>query len=541
MKKFFIINTLMLPVLAVAGLLHAKEINKKPASLNKHEKAKTIQQKNSAVAVETIYSENFDNGASGWTFQDGWSEAFWHISETGGLSGKSYWCGIEELGGYDDNWQQTLTSPPINLAAATAPVLLFDHHFSLEPHGGSFPPGFDAWDAIAVRLSTDGTNFNVLPSITYNAASAYGFNARFGTGMAGWAGGSGGWLTEFFNLQEFAGETVWIQFLMGTDETLSHQNDASLFGWRIDNIRVVDGENTIFADDAGDTGNAQFVAGGPGGPILWHFTSDAAASAPTSAGCFEAATGNYQPAMKAIMFSPAIAIDDLPSGTEKLFVDFQLKGRLDPTPFPSLFAGVSVDLVGIEVRAYRDGAWQYWNLLSFALSVPGAFTSFNEAFPEDQLDVSEWIGMGDSLQIGIGILTRPDGTVVGPANLYVDDFSLTAITPTSVKEPPGSGIPNNYWLSDNFPNPFNPETEIRFAIPQTSHVVVKIFNLTGAEVRTLVDEQREAGYQRVRWDGKDQHGNPVASGVYLYQLRAGDPLTGSGQGFSQVRKMNLLR
>jgi flagellar hook assembly protein FlgD len=79
----------------------------------------------------------------------------------------------------------------------------------------------------------------------------------------------------------------------------------------------------------------------------------------------------------------------------------------------------------------------------------------------------------------------------------------------------------------------NPETEIRFQLPEASHVVVKIFNINGEEIRTLVDTPYQAGYHRVRWDGKDKHGNPAASGVYLYQLQAGS--------FSQVRKMSLLR
>jgi hypothetical protein len=115
-------------------------------------------------------------------------------------------------------------------------------------------------------------------------------------------------------------------------------------------------------------------------------------------------------------------------------------------------------------------------------------------------------------------------------------------TPTSVKENE-SALPTIFVLQQNYPNPFlseaksrlagNPETEIRFQLPKANHVVLKIYNLLGEEVRTLVDEQREAGYQAVRWDGKDKNGKPVASGVYLYKLRAGN--------FSDVKKMSLLR
>jgi len=94
-------------------------------------------------------------------------------------------------------------------------------------------------------------------------------------------------------------------------------------------------------------------------------------------------------------------------------------------------------------------------------------------------------------------------------------------------------LPITYALEQNYPNPFNPETTVRFQLPKAGQVVLKIFNILGAEVRTLVDAPYEAGYHHARWDGKDKNGHPVASGVYLYQLRAGD--------FSQVKKMSLLR
>lgn len=97
----------------------------------------------------------------------------------------------------------------------------------------------------------------------------------------------------------------------------------------------------------------------------------------------------------------------------------------------------------------------------------------------------------------------------------------------------GGAVPSAFVVHQNYPNPFNPETEIRFALPEAGSVVLKIFNTLGEEIRTLVDARFEAGYHRVRWDGKDNKGRPLASGVYLYQLRAGE--------FAQVRKMSLLR
>lgn len=94
-------------------------------------------------------------------------------------------------------------------------------------------------------------------------------------------------------------------------------------------------------------------------------------------------------------------------------------------------------------------------------------------------------------------------------------------------------IPITYALEQNYPNPFNPETTIRFQLPKAGQVVLKIFNIIGAEVRTLMDAPYQAGYHRIHWDGKDNNGHPVASGVYLYRLQAGN--------FSQLKKMSLLR
>jgi len=94
-------------------------------------------------------------------------------------------------------------------------------------------------------------------------------------------------------------------------------------------------------------------------------------------------------------------------------------------------------------------------------------------------------------------------------------------------------VPDEFIVHQNFPNPFNPETEIRFALTKDSHVVIDIYNTLGQQIATLIDTQYAAGFHSVRWDGRDRNGRPVSSGVYLYQIQAGE--------FSQVRKMSLIR
>jgi hypothetical protein len=90
-------------------------------------------------------------------------------------------------------------------------------------------------------------------------------------------------------------------------------------------------------------------------------------------------------------------------------------------------------------------------------------------------------------------------------------------------------------LSQNHPNPFNPSTVIRFslAVVRPTHTTLRIYNVLGGEVRTLLDEQRGAGNYQVVWDGKDDRGREVASGIYFYRLKAGK--------FTEAKRMLFLK
>jgi hypothetical protein len=94
-------------------------------------------------------------------------------------------------------------------------------------------------------------------------------------------------------------------------------------------------------------------------------------------------------------------------------------------------------------------------------------------------------------------------------------------------------VPTEFSLSQNFPNPFNPVTSIRYSMPHAGAVELAVFNITGQRVRTLISGQAAAGSYVVIWDGRDDNGNVVASGVYLYRLSARD--------FTTSRKMIMLK
>jgi hypothetical protein len=104
---------------------------------------------------------------------------------------------------------------------------------------------------------------------------------------------------------------------------------------------------------------------------------------------------------------------------------------------------------------------------------------------------------------------------------------------TGVEKRKRNDIPKSFWLSQNFPNPFNPGTEIQFALPMPSDLVIKIYDITGKKMNILVQEHYQSGYYAIHWDGKDSSGKPVPNGTYLYQLQAGD--------YTQAKKMLLIR
>jgi hypothetical protein len=94
-------------------------------------------------------------------------------------------------------------------------------------------------------------------------------------------------------------------------------------------------------------------------------------------------------------------------------------------------------------------------------------------------------------------------------------------------------VPVTFAISQNYPNPFNPTTSIKYQLPQTSDVRLLIYNVLGQQVRTLVNGTIEAGYHSVVWDGRNDAGEGVASGVYIYRFEAAE--------FTRTMKLMLLK
>jgi len=147
---------------------------------------------------------------------------------------------------------------------------------------------------------------------------------------------------------------------------------------------------------------------------------------------------------------------------------------------------------------------------------------------------------GDTTTVTVDTLTNPPlipAVVTSNGCEYSPYWTPPTCNITSVKDRPGSGItqlPQAFELNQNFPNPFNATTQIQFALPKSSHVKLEIFNVLGQKIKTLVDEELQAGYKQVTWDGKDQRGNLVSTGIYFYRIRAENQ-------FTDMRKMLLIK
>ncbi len=144
--------------------------------------------------------------------------------------------------------------------------------------------------------------------------------------------------------------------------------------------------------------------------------------------------------------------------------------------------------------------------------------------------------------VTLPVLFTPDTAKAYSDTLYILSNSIVALTkvplsgngkPTAVSQNE-SGIPKSYGISQNYPNPFNPTTVIRYQLPVNSFVTLKVYDMLGREVKTLVSERQNAGYQSVTFDASG-----LPSGIYFYRLSAGS--SGQTGSFMQTKKLVVIK
>jgi hypothetical protein len=134
-------------------------------------------------------------------------------------------------------------------------------------------------------------------------------------------------------------------------------------------------------------------------------------------------------------------------------------------------------------------------------------------------------GVTNALEVRLHPYARITGTI------YFDDLTVKKIGVTDIIN--NSLTPKVYSLSQNYPNPFNPTTTISFSIPNQDYVNIRVYDMLGREVATLMSRDLTAGSYTLVWNGKNSSGAQVSTGTYIYRIEAGD--------FVESKKMILLK
>jgi hypothetical protein len=171
----------------------------------------------------------------------------------------------------------------------------------------------------------------------------------------------------------------------------------------------------------------------------------------------------------------------------------------------------------------NDG-WGEYKAYDLYLTFPNA-TEFD--WTQFQVNVKIPEPPAGEVAKSISVRLHPLGRWQGTA--YLDLLEIS-VAPTGIED---EFLPVTHNLFQNYPNPFNPSTTIKYDIPQQSRVVIKVYDMMGKEIKTLVNEDKSPGYYSAQWNGENSYGKRVTTGIYFYRVVAGN--------FTQVKKMILLK
>jgi hypothetical protein len=152
---------------------------------------------------------------------------------------------------------------------------------------------------------------------------------------------------------------------------------------------------------------------------------------------------------------------------------------------------------------------------------------YSNAISGEQMHFRFFDSSEQAVHLASQVLSFKQDSLVGSvATPYVWNISATGVGNEQM-------LPKEFSLSQNYPNPFNPATIIRYALPKESYVEIIVYDLLGQKVKTLVAENQSSGYRSIAWDGTDNSGGKVSSGMYLYRMVAGS--------FVQAKKLVMLK
>ena len=218
-----------------------------------------------------------------------------------------------------------------------------------------------------------------------------------------------------------------------------------------------------------------------------------------------------------------------------------LLDMFDTPVFPEIdnTLSVSMDLNGAKSFKYMrdvrsiDESNGVWNLKLDAhknerkISVSGHLRGLDHKISTAIIDIPDRKIIYNFLEKGLEIVK--ESQVSYDLKLIVGDEDFVFNTAEAIL----NDIPEKFSLSQNYPNPFNPFTKMDYTLPKRSRVVISIYNVLGQEVKTIINREQEYGYHSITWDGIDNRGKQMSSGVYFARMNS--------NSFSQTKKMLLVK
>jgi hypothetical protein len=280
----------------------------------------------------------------------------------------------------------------------------------------------------------------------------------------------------------------------------------------------------LFADTTNDPSELWTITATPSEP-KWDSTTATYHSAPTSFTDSKDSTYSNNATVTMTLTNP---------------LDLTLTGY--PNPNPRLTFWTKFDIESNfdygQVEASTDNG-SNWIPLEGLYTEPGTGPIQPSGEPVYDGVIENWVreeislanNLSDQCKIRFQLNTDAVGSRDG---WYLDDIEIFVYTITSLKE--SEEIVFQFALEQNYPNPFNPLTTIKYSIPKISIVTLKVYDILGREVATLINEERNAGKYKIEFDATG-----LSTGVYFYQLKVADPESSSGQGFIQTKKMVLIK
>jgi hypothetical protein len=480
-----------------------------------------------AALVETtirhkIYFTDLEGINSGWSvtnYRQGQPNAWHLVTGTHACVGSSWWCG--EAGflhgdGYDNNWVQSLkTATPINLAGSSNNKLTFKYKVQTEY-------GYD-WLWVLIKGSNPGAHYDTLAS----------YSGNFG---ASCANASVDIPDSFTTVMQ----PVELRFLFGSDLTVSTADSTGAYtGATLDDVKITaQGNQTQFFDDM-ESGSGNWLAESPNPGTLWHVENAPGTSVPAT--CFFLSTNVWVPFAgsgygvvpdfcDAMLISPPMDLTGVfspntPGHVLRLQFDDWVNLPLDNALYWSLYVSGSDDLT----------AWTPWKNPFGGLVFSGGNPQCTET-QQAYKDFDPWATSVTGIQPGTKYLRvgfrlrdeKPTFADGGPLRInyntegiYFDNIGVYHIYSISgVEVVSGAPAASRAEIRKVYPNPFNPQTTIEFSVPGAGPVAVRIFDLHGREVATLVNAPVSPGVYRARWDGRDAQGRSAASGVYFASIQS---------------------